>query len=75
MPWLTPQPVPNDADATYASFLQDLDARLSDDSTDRDRLARELLAQFLYGRSYEQVLADAPLAALNLDPRNITLEA
>ncbi|PTA67771.1 acetyltransferase [Deinococcus arcticus] len=34
-----------------------------------------MLAQVMYGRSAAQLLADAPLAALNLDPRNITFEA
>ncbi|MPY66353.1 acyltransferase [Deinococcus sp. SDU3-2] len=34
-----------------------------------------MLAQAMYGREYGQLLADAPLAALNLDARNVTFEA
>jgi len=75
MPWLRDLPLPSDATSAYGSFLADLDARLRDPATDRDDLTRELLAQLLYGRAYGQLLTDAPIAALNLDPRNVTLEA
>ena len=75
MPWLLPVPITEDADAAFSDFLTDLDAKLHDPATDRSALTRELLAQSLYGRAYGQLLADAPIAALNLDPRNVTLEA
>lgn len=75
MPWLRASPVPPTTRDEFGAFLRDLDARLLDPSTDRGALARDLLAQFVYGRTYEQLRADAPVAALNLDPRNVTLEA
>jgi len=75
MPWLRALNIPADASDAFGSFLHDLDARLSDPATDRDVLVRDLLAQFVYARPYEALVADAPLAALNLDPRNVTLEA
>ncbi|QFP78236.1 acyltransferase [Deinococcus sp. AJ005] len=34
-----------------------------------------MLSQAMYGRSYADLLSDAPLAALNLDARNVTFEA
>lgn len=75
VPWLLPVPIAQEADAAFSAFLADLDAKLRDPATDRAALTRELLAQSLYGRSFEALRADAPLAALNLDPRNVTLEA
>jgi acetyltransferase-like isoleucine patch superfamily enzyme len=75
MSWLTPRHIPGEASQTYDGFLQELDSHLSDEGTDRNVLAREILAQFLYGRSFQDLAATAPLAALNLDPRNVTLEA
>ena len=75
MPWLRALPLSADVQHEFGSFLSDLDAQLCDPATDRSVLVREVLAQFLYARPYEQLRADAPLAALNLDPRNVTLEA
>ncbi|PYE51933.1 acyltransferase [Deinococcus yavapaiensis] len=75
MPWLRALSIPHDTSVEFGTFLADLDAQLSDPGTDRDALTRELLAQFLYARSYDALRADAPIAALNLDPRNVTLEA
>lgn len=75
MPWLRALSLPSESHSEFASFLSDLDAQLRDPATDRGDLTRELLAQFLYGRGYGQLRADAPLAALNCDPRNVTLEA
>ncbi len=75
MPWLLPVPIAEDAEAAFSDFLTDLDAKLRDPATDRNALTRELLAHSLYGRPYDQLRADAPIAALNLDPRHITLEA
>lgn len=73
--WLKPVEIDAVGQATFTQFLRDLEARLSDPAVDRNVLAREVLAQAMYGRTYEQVLADAPLAALNLDARNVTFEA
>ncbi|MBZ9713848.1 acyltransferase [Deinococcus multiflagellatus] len=75
MTWLKPVEIGPDAQATFGEFVRDLDARLSDPATDRYDLTRDILAQTMYGRSYAQLCADAPLAALNLDARNITFEA
>ena len=73
--WLKPVEVGRDAQSAYGEFLRDLEARLADPGTDRFVLAREVLAEAMYGRSYAALLADAPLAALNLDARNVTFEA
>ncbi len=73
--WLKPVDIAGDAQAAYTTFLGDLDARLSDPGCDRYALAREVLSQAMYGRSYADLLSDAPLAALNLDARNVTFEA
>ena len=73
--WLKPVEIGQDAQATYNEFLRDLDARLSDPGTDRFELAAGVLSELMYGRSVEQLRADAPLAALNVDARNVTFEA
>lgn len=73
--WLKPVSINADAQGAYGEFLRDLEARLLDPQTDRYALAREVLAQAMYGREYGQLLADAPLAALNLDAHNVTFEA
>ncbi|MFC4426638.1 acyltransferase [Deinococcus navajonensis] len=75
MTWLKPVHIDTGAQATFNEFLRDLEARLLDPATDRHVLSRDLLAQVMYGRSYADLLADAPLAALNLDARNVTFEA
>lgn len=73
--WLIPVNIDAGAQATFSEFVQGLDGRLTDPATDRVVLAREILAEAMYGRAYAQLAADAPLAALNLDSRNITFEA
>lgn len=75
MSWLLSRQIPNDARATLDGFLTRLENALADPSTDRDELCREILAELMYGRPYATVLADSPVAALNLDPRNVTLES
>lgn len=75
MTWLKPVQIDAGAQATFNEFLRDLEARLGDPATDRHALSRDLLAQVMYGRSYADLLGDAPLAALNLDARNVTFEA
>ncbi len=75
MPWLRPLSIPAAAQSAYGDFLHDLDAQLRDPATERGHLTRDLLAQLLHARPYEQLLADAPLMALSLDPANVTLEA
>ena len=73
--WLKPVGIDENAQVAFGDFLAQVEARLSDPATDRFALAREVLAQVMYGREYAQLLADAPMAALNLDARNITFEA
>lgn len=75
MTWLKPVSIDQHAHSSYAAFFADLEARLRDPSCDRALLVRGALAEAMYGRSYEALLADAPLAALNLDSRNVTFEA
>ncbi len=75
MTWLKPVEIDPHAQGSYAAFLAELEQRLKDPAADRPLLVREMLAQAMYGRAYEALLADAPMAALNLDSRNITFEA
>ncbi|HEX2863624.1 MAG TPA: acyltransferase [Deinococcales bacterium] len=75
MPWLNPLHVPDTAERAYSAYLNRLDAALSDETADRNVLCRDLLAEAVYGTTYEELQARSPLAALNLDPRNVTLEA
>jgi len=56
-------------------FLAELVERLSDPATDRNALVREILAQVLHGASFEELSERAPIAALALDPANVTFEA
>lgn len=74
MTWLKLLSV-SDAQSAYEAYFAELDAKLSDPETVRPELVREVLAQAMYGRSYAEVLASAPLSALNLDSRNVTFEA
>jgi acetyltransferase-like isoleucine patch superfamily enzyme len=73
--WLKPVNIESNAQDTFNAFIGDLEAKLADPATERPVLVREVLAQAMYGRDYGQLLSDAPLAALNLDSRNITFEA
>jgi acetyltransferase-like isoleucine patch superfamily enzyme len=75
MPWLEPRPIPDSTNQAFDAFLTDLESKLSDPATDRNILCRDLLAQFLYARTYADLEANLPMVALNLDPRNVTLEA
>ena len=75
MSWLKTVPLPTPAQTAFSAFLTDLDAQLSDPSTNRSELVCELLAQFQYGRTLVDLRSTAPLVALALDPRNTTLEA
>ena len=75
MSWLESRPLPAEASAAFTVFLDDLESKLSNERTDRAELCRELLAQFLYARTYADLASAMPVVALNLDPRNVTLEA
>ncbi|WP_164473477.1 acyltransferase [Deinococcus psychrotolerans] len=75
MTWLKPLLTPAGAESAYTAFFADLEAKLSDPATSRPELVRELLAELMYGRSYAALEADAPMAALNLDSRNVTFES
>ncbi|GEM49951.1 acyltransferase [Deinococcus cellulosilyticus] len=75
MPWLISPDLPQEVQSQQQAFLEKLDLDLQDPSTDRNVLVRDLLAQFLYGRSHSEIEKTLPLLALQLDPRNITFEA
>jgi acetyltransferase-like isoleucine patch superfamily enzyme len=75
MSWLEPRPLPASSNTAFDAFLIDLDAKLSRAETNRSELCRDLLAQFLYARTYAELEMSAPMVALHLDPRNVTLEA
>ena len=75
MTWLVPIGIHAEAQNAFDHFLADLERRLADPQQGRDELCRDVLAEVMYGRPYAQLLADAPMAALNLDPRNVTFEA
>jgi acetyltransferase-like isoleucine patch superfamily enzyme len=75
MSWLEPRSLPIATNEAFDAFLKDLDRRLANLETDRNALCRDLLAQFLYGKTYADLETTAPVVALNLDPRNVTLEA
>ena len=75
MSWLEPRPLPAEASAVFAEFMDDLESKLCDPGVNRSLLVRDLLAQFLYARSYGDLESTMPIVALSLDPRNVTLEA
>lgn len=75
MTWLVPIAIDPSAQSVFDQFLSDLSQRLASPQTNRAELCREVLAQVMYGREYAELLAQMPLAALNLDPRNVTFEA
>lgn len=75
MPWLLPRPLPDAAADAFERYLQDLAARLDDPATDRNALVRSLLAEWVYGRPFEELQRNAPWAAFALDPAHATFEA
>ena len=75
MPWLVPKPIDPQANSSFVAYLEALEEKLANPETDRNALTRELLAEFCYGQSFEALLRAMPMVALNLDPRNVTLEA
>lgn len=75
MPWLIPRSLPAPADSTLTRFIGELAERLDDASLERNETVRDTLAQVMFARSYADVEATSPIAALALDPRNITFEA
>ena len=75
MPWLIPKDLPDSAERQVRHFLGELGERIDDPSVDRNQVVRETLAQVIHARPYPELAEAAPLAALSLDPRNVTLEA
>ena len=75
MPWLIPRSLPARAQQTLANFVGELAERLDDSSLDRNEVVRDVLAQVMYARPYADLEAASPVAALALDPRNVTFEA
>ena len=75
MPWLIPKDLPESADRQVRRFLGELGERIDDPALDRNEVVRETLAQVIHARPFDELAAAAPMAALALDPRNITFEA
>ena len=75
MPWLTPRPIPSHADKTLTRFIGELAEKLDAASLERNEVVRETLAQLVYARPYRDLEEVSPIAALALDPRNVTFEA
>jgi acetyltransferase-like isoleucine patch superfamily enzyme len=75
MPWLIPKSLPQGADDQLRRYLGELGERLDDPAGDRNTVVRDALAQLMHARPYEELVELAPVAALALDPRNITFEA
>lgn len=75
MPWLLPRPIREGADLALDAFVDELAASLDDPGLDRNDTVRETLAQVMHGSSFAALHARSPLAALALDPRNVTFEA
>jgi len=75
MPWLEERPLDGSADARLTRFVGELAERLDDPSQDRNEVVRETLARQLYGRRFEALAEDVPMAAFALDPRNVRFEA
>ena len=75
MPWLVPRSLPTHADKTLEHFIGGLAEQLDDPALDRNEVVRDVLAQVVHARPYHDLAATSPLAALALDPRNITFEA
>ncbi len=75
MPWLLPRRIHPQAERELERFVGELAERLSDPATDRRVLVREILAQLLHGTSFDELAERAPMAALALDPANVTFEA
>lgn len=75
MPWLVPTPFPPDAKKQIDQLVGELGERFDDPTTDRASVVRDTLARIMHGREYEELAEAAPLAALALDPRNVTFEA
>ena len=75
MPWLIPTPVAAQAQEHIDHLVGELGEKFDDPAVDRNDIVRDTLAQVMYGRGFDELSERAPLAALGLDPRNITFEA
>jgi galactoside O-acetyltransferase len=75
MPWLIERPLPSDARRTLETYLGELAERLDDPSLDRNIIVRDELARLMHGVSFDELEERRPMAALALDPRQITFEA
>ena len=75
MAWLIPQTIAPDGERVLSRFIGDLAERIDDPTQDRFDIARETLSQIQFACSYAELQERSPIAALALDPHNITFEA
>lgn len=75
MPWLIPRSITPQGEQTLKRFIGELSEKLDDPSLDNNEVVRDTLAQLMHARPYAEIAANSPVAALALDPRNITFEA
>ena len=75
MPWLLSKTIPQPSETALQRWLAGLVERLSDPSTNRNALVRDELSRILHGRPYAELAEVSPVAAMGLDPEQITLEA
>ena len=75
MPWLLSRSLPPEAERSLTQFVGELAEKLDDPALDRNDVVREVLAEVMHARSYGELAETAPLAALALDPRNVTFES
>lgn len=75
MPWLIPRPLPEAAGRALERYIGQLAEKFDDPALDRNAVVREELARLLYASSYAELCERAPMAALALDPQQVTFEA
>jgi acetyltransferase-like isoleucine patch superfamily enzyme len=72
-------PIPQATIDAYDTWIDDLDRAIADPATDRSELCRQVLTEIYYpglaGRAVDSLPLATRIALLQMDPRNITLEA
>lgn len=75
MPWLINRSLPSATDGTLNHFIGELAEKLDDSALNRNDVVRGTLADVMYAQPYDELAERSPMAALALDPRNISFEA